>query len=222
MSTQSTFRQKYGLDQNAMRKLQRVFRWFDQFGVKPPPGNPIFTPPRRREQPSGQPIRIVNTASSDAPQGAFCQLLNTMDSTNTYFQIAQPTMPAISRLLVIADSVIPANGGTGLGWPMDGCVHPIYDPSGICVVGQRVGAQRGSWAPILFVLGPITIVAAAVNGLAQGLCHGERGDLKMVVTNNNGDPTLGSGGTGAPYKIFIFTGHTLTQTAPGNITATRP
>ena len=172
-------------------------------------------PRLRREHPwtfhPGQPVPLTNNFSALAPTGGLAWLNGSAGSDADHYGIIQPLYPGIAQTLVIVDSDIPP-GGDGLGWPMDGCVHPIYDPSGICVVGQNIGAQINSWAPMLCNLGPITVVAAAVNGLSQGLLHGERGDIKMIRT--------GSGATdGRPIKVLIFSSaYVLTQTAPGDVT----
>jgi hypothetical protein len=158
-------------------------------------------------------VPITNNFSALAPTGGLAWLNGSAGSDADHYGIIQPLYPGIAQTLVIVDSDIPP-GVNGLGWPMDGCVHSIYDPSGICVVGQNVGAQMNSWAPMLCRLGPIAIVQAAVNGLAQGLLHGERGDCKMIRT--------GSGAAdGRPIKVLYFSNlHTITQTAPNRVVVT--
>jgi hypothetical protein len=149
--------------------------------------------PKRAVQ-IGQPVPITNNSDNDCPKGGLCFLDGSVGSDSEHYGIKQPLYPGIAQSLVIADDDIPA-GGDGLGWPMDGCVHPIYDPDGICVVDKNVGAQGGSWAPLLFDLGPIAITTAAVSGLAQGLLHGKQGDEIYVI-----DPATGRG---KAYKAIL-------------------
>jgi len=144
----------------------------------PPVTQPGPLPPI--SQRFGQPIKITNNFTTLAPKGGFAFLDKSAGSDADHRGIVQPLYPGIAQDLVILKDDIPA-GGDGLGWPCDGCVHSIYDPLGICVIGQRVGAQAGSWAPMAFGLGPVTVTAAAVNGLAMGLCHGMRGDTKVLI-----------------------------------------
>ena len=174
-------------------------------------------PRPRREHPwtfpSGQPIPITNNFSTLAPAGGFAWLNGSAGSDADHYGVTQPTSPGIAQTLVIVDSDIPP-GGNGLGWPMDGCDHPCYDPMGIFVVNRRFSASANSWAPMANPLGPVTATAAAVSGLAMGLFHGQRGDTKMVRT--------GPGATaGLPIKVLILSAnHTVTQTAPNQVTLT--
>jgi hypothetical protein len=117
--------------------------------------------------PPGLPVLITNNFSADFPRGGFLRLDGSAGSDADHRGATQPAA-GVSGPLVIADDVIPA-GGDGLGWPMDGCEHPIYDPSGVCVVGGQVGPTNDSFAPTAGG-GPVTVTRAAVSELAMGLC----------------------------------------------------
>jgi len=173
-------------------------------------------PRPRREHPwtfpLGQPIPITNNFSTLAPAGGFAWLNGSAGSDADHYGVTQPTSPGIAQTLVIVDSDIPP-GGNGLGWPMDGCVHPVLFAATSAQVDQRVGAQASSWTGMLNPLGPVTITLAADStGLAQAVLHGQRGGMKMIRT--------GSGATaGRPVKVLDFSSRfTLTQTAPGDVT----
>ena len=173
-------------------------------------------PRPRREHPwtfpPGQPIPITNNFSTLAPAGGFAWLNGSAGSDADHYGVTQPTSPGIAQTLVIVDSDIPP-GGNGLGWPMDGCVHPVLFAATSAQVDQRVGAQASSWTGMLNPLGPVTITLAAdSSGLAQAILHGLRGGMKMIRT--------GSGATaGRPVKVLVFSSRfTLTQTAPGDVT----
>ena len=172
-------------------------------------------PRPRREHPwtfpPGQPIPITNNFSTLAPAGGFAWLNGSAGSDADHYGIVQPQSPGIAATLVIIDEDIPP-GANGLGWTMDGCEHLFLPPTGIAV-GQRVSAQMNSWIGMLNPLGPITVTQLAnLDGLATGVFHGQRGDMKMIRT--------GSGATaGRPVKVLMFSSrYTLTQTAPGDVT----
>ena len=173
-------------------------------------------PRPRREHPwtfpPGQPIPITNNFSMLAPAGGFAWLNGGAGSDADHYGIVQPQSPGIAATLVIIDEDIPP-GANGLGWPMDGCVHPVLFAATSAQVDQRVGAQASSWTGLLNPLGPVTIAQAADStGLAQAVLHGQRGGMKMIRT--------GSGATaGRPVKVLVFSSRfTLTQSAPGDVT----
>jgi hypothetical protein len=125
-------------------------------------------------------IAVSNMSGTDCPAGGLGFLTGAWGNDNQHLAMTIPPYPAISVELVVAATAVPADGD-GLAWLMDSRAHPIYDPAGIWVFGTRIGAQGNSWAPMVFGLGPISITAAAVNGLAQGQCHGSQGDGIFVV-----------------------------------------
>ncbi len=181
--------------------------------------------PRRRVDDAliflpGQPVPVTNNASTLAPKGGFAWCNGSAGSDSEHLGIVQPQSPGIAATLVIIDDDIPP-GANGLGWPMDGCEHPVLFAATSAQVAQRVGPaaalgvapQGASWAGMLNPLGPVTITqAAASTGLAQAILHGQRGGMKMIRT--------GSGATaGRPVKVLVFSSRfTLTQTAPGDVT----
>jgi hypothetical protein len=170
------------LTPNAERQIEAMLRKHHQ-----PPSRQV----NRRDDPwvfmPGQPVPYTNHSASPCPPGGLLQLDGTAGSDADHQGATQPLYPGISATLLVdcgdgAAAAGAGHAGDGLAWSMDGCVHPIADPLGVCVVGQRISAQGGLWTPMLFGLGPITITEAAnVNGLAMGLCHGERGDVKLCV-----------------------------------------
>jgi hypothetical protein len=136
----------------------------------------------------GQPVPVTNNSSSPVPIGGLMFSNGSAGADYQHLGIVQPVYPGISADLLIAVGPIAAynaanpSASNGLGWPMDGCVHPIYDPDNILSVNIRYGAQAGSWAPMQFDLGPIMgAFRVSLDGPAQGLLIGEQGDGIFVV-----------------------------------------
>jgi hypothetical protein len=148
-----------------------------------------------------------NTASSDMPQYGVGWL------TNAAFQglsvVQQPSYPCISRIIIASKPS--AAGALGAGWTYG--LRPVRVTNWNSItVGQRIGAQLGSWLAGADPLGPMLVIGKLDSPLVVVLITGQRGGTKMIRT--------GSGATaGRPVKVLVFSSRfTLTQTAPGDVT----
>lgn len=127
--------------------------------------------------------------------------------------VKQPSYPCVSRI-IIASKPAAANG-LGAGWA-DG-LHPVRVSNWAGVsVGQRIGAQAGSWDAAVDPLGPMLVIGKLESPLVAVLITRQRGGYKMVK--------FGSGmGDVRPIQVLIVdtTAHTVAQTAPNVLTISK-
>jgi len=148
-----------------------------------------------------------NTASSDMPQYGVGWL------TSAAFQgllvVQQPSYPCISRIIIASKPS--AAGALGAGWTYG--LRPVRVANWDSItVGQRIGAQTGSWLAGVDPLGPMLVIGKLDSPLVVVLITGQRGGTKMIRTGS-------SATAGRPVKVLVFSSRfTLTQTAPGDVT----
>jgi hypothetical protein len=152
-----------------------------------------------------------NSASSDMPQYGVGWL------TDAAFQglsvVKQPSYPCISRI-IIASKPAAANG-LGAGWTEGLRPVRVSNWAGISV-GQRIGAQAGSWDAAADPLGPMLVIGKLESPLVAVLITRQRGSYKMVK--------FGSGMTDVrPIQVLIVdtTAHSVAQTAPNVLTISK-
>ena len=152
-------------------------------------------------------ISFQNEDTSDMPQYGVGWL------TDAAFQglsvVKQPVYPGVSRIIIASKPA--AAGALGAGWTTG--IRPVQVSNWAAItVGQRIGAQAGSWLAGPDPLGPMLVIGKLASPLVAALITGRSGGCKMIRT--------GAGATaGRPVKVLVFSSRfTLTQTAPGDVT----
>jgi hypothetical protein len=138
-------------------------------------GSSVTTPP-------SDAISFQNEDTSDMPQYGVGWL------TDAAFQglsvVKQPAYPGISRIIIASKPS--TAGGLGAGWT--GGLRPVRVSNWDSIsVGQRIGAQAGSWIAGAAPLGPMTVIGKLDSPLVVALITGRRGDY-IAVIDSSGNP----------------------------------
>ena len=175
--------------------FDKVRQWYDGQRTGSSTGPTVF----RAE--NGSPVFLCNDTGGDIPANALVWLERPHLNGPAY-KARQPKYPGVSRVAVTVNGIPDGLFGTGaLGGEQD----VLCSAYASLAIGQRVGAQVGSWYAQADDLGPFQVVTTvpaisqptglpAGVGLARVFYKGERGGAKFTT----------DGSVAKPFNTFVY------------------